>query len=262
MAYGEPTAPRAGLVSVTFRALPPDRVASLAAAAGLAGIEWGGDVHVPHGDLAAARRVRRWTVDAGLAVASYGSYWRAGDAAPGEGPDPDAVLSTAEALGAPHVRVWAGRQGSADCPEDLRRRIAEDLAAFAASAADRGLAVSLEYHGGTLTDTAASALRLLDEAGAPGLRLYWQPLGGRTPDERAADLARVAPRLSNLHVYQWAGDERRPLAEGGAEWTRYLRIARGTGAPGWALLEFVRGDDPARLAEDAAALRSWLETEG
>ncbi len=49
---------RAGLCSVTFRALPPERIVALAAAAGLDVIEWGGDVHVPPGRSDTRRRSR------------------------------------------------------------------------------------------------------------------------------------------------------------------------------------------------------------
>jgi hypothetical protein len=40
-----------GLVSITFRQLSPPAIIDLVRQAGLEGIEWGGDVHVPHGDL-------------------------------------------------------------------------------------------------------------------------------------------------------------------------------------------------------------------
>src|SRR5215212_11999351 len=97
-----------GLVSVTFRPLAPREIVQLAAAAGLRGIEWGGDIHVPHGDLQAARAVRQITADAGLQVLAYGSYFRFQPAAAFE-----PVLETALALGAPLIRIWAGSQPSA-----------------------------------------------------------------------------------------------------------------------------------------------------
>ena len=49
---------RTGLVSVTFRQLPADEVVAVAAKAGLAAIEWGGDVHVPLGNLVTAKLVK------------------------------------------------------------------------------------------------------------------------------------------------------------------------------------------------------------
>jgi len=73
----------------------------------------------------------------------------------------------------------------------------------------------------------------------------------------------MAPFLANLHVYHWLDTyERRPLAEGALPWLSYLRAATAattaTSGPRWALLEFVRDDDPTRLAEDAATLLRWI----
>ena len=68
---------RTGLVSVTFRQLPADEVPEMAAKAGLAAIEWGGDVHVPLGNLVAAQRVKALSEVHGLEIAAYGSYLRA-----------------------------------------------------------------------------------------------------------------------------------------------------------------------------------------
>jgi 3-dehydroshikimate dehydratase len=48
-----------GLVSVTLRSLPPQEIIALAVKAGMKAIEWGGDVHVPPGDVAAASEIGR-----------------------------------------------------------------------------------------------------------------------------------------------------------------------------------------------------------
>ncbi|MGW2900916.1 hypothetical protein ACWDAO_41745, partial [Streptomyces sp. NPDC001212] len=73
-----------GLVSVTFRTLSAEAVISLAAEAGLGAVEWGGDVHVPAGAFATAERVRERSADAGLEIAAYGSYHRAGQSDPAD----------------------------------------------------------------------------------------------------------------------------------------------------------------------------------
>ena len=44
------TGVRAGLCSITFRSLDVATIIDLAVSAGLDGIEWGADVHVPVGD--------------------------------------------------------------------------------------------------------------------------------------------------------------------------------------------------------------------
>ena len=98
-----------GLVSISFRKLSWQDTLSLAKTAGLEAIEWGGDVHVPHGDVALAREVGEATRAAGLEVAAYGSYYRLGEPAP----DFSDVLASAKALGAPIIRIWAGSYGPA-----------------------------------------------------------------------------------------------------------------------------------------------------
>jgi len=246
-----------GLVSITFRKLSPQEIVTLVADAGLAGIEWGGDIHVPHGDDARAAEVRRMTADAGLAVAAYGSYYRVGE-------ENDfafeQVLDTAVALGAPTVRVWAGRKGSDDADADYRRGVVAEAQRLADLAAPAGLTLSFEFHRKTLTDTNASALRLYEEIGHPSVRAYWQPSMDMEPAERLEGLRGLLPVLSNLHVYHWAhGTERRPLAEGAAEWAQYLSAAKESGRDHYALIEFVKDDRPAAFLADAAALRQWLE---
>lgn len=263
---------RPGLVSVTFRALAPREIVALAARCGLEGVEWGGDVHVPN--ATAAGEVRRMTADAGLAVAAYGSYWRA------EGPF-GPVLEAAAALGAPTVRVWAGREGSSAAN---RGPVADALREACVAAAKAGLTVSLEYHAGTLTDTLASTLELVRRVDHPAVRLLWQPVPERTPAERLEEVRAVLPWLSNLHVFQWsrpAGETvRHPLAEGFEEWREVIEsVERGArsgecgeerakplAAPHselptspFALLEFLPGDDPALLPREAATLRRILE---
>jgi sugar phosphate isomerase/epimerase len=248
-----------GLVSVTFRALSPGEIVDLVAQAGLACIEWGGDVHVPHGDVACAREVYRRTADAGLTVCSYGSYYRAGT---GEPPAFEAVVESALALHAPLVRVWAGRRGSADADAAYWRAVVEDSRRIFALAQEAGLGVAYEYHNNTLTDRNASALRLLHEVAplgpaaepSSGLSSYWQALNGMDEPTRLEGLQAVLPWLSHVHVQQG----RRPLAEGTEPWLRRLEIVRGTGRDHCALIEFVEDDLQEAFLRDAAALLDWI----
>ncbi|MCY3024337.1 MAG: TIM barrel protein [Planctomycetota bacterium] len=264
---------RAGLTSVTFRKLAPREIARLAAEAGLAGIEWGGDIHVPHGDLAAAARAAALTRDAGLQVASYGSYYRVGQ----EEPDTfSRVLETALTLGAPIIRVWAGRLGSSQADQAHRDRVAADGRRIAGLAAERGIRIACEWHGNTLTDSAASATALFDAVGHPAFQTYWQPHQRMSCEECLRDMDAALPRLAGLHVFHW--DEQRarrlPLQEGEAAWKQYLaKVVRGgplalpspRGGEGktprsslFVLLEFVVDDSPEQMLRDAEVLRSWL----
>ena len=247
---------RMGLCSVTFRDLSPSDVVERAVAAGIDGIEWGADVHVPPGEDGLAADVRRWCRDAGLACPSYGSYLAAGKSSE-ERVAP--VLATATALGASNARVWCPFGAPPGSDAALLERTAADLAAWAAMADDHGLTLSVEFHVGTFTETAAGTNELLDAAGRPdNLFTYWQPVEGR---HHLAEASTIHSDVSHVHVFHWAsGGERRPLSEGQA-WPALLqRLAAPTRFTGerFAFLEFVRDDAPEQLVEDAATLRTWL----
>ena len=253
-----------GLCSVTFRHLSVPEVVALTSTAGLDGVEWGGDVHVPVGDLRGAADAARCTTDAGLRVASYGSYLFADQGSLGGiGP----VLDTAEALGTDLVRVWCPFGIEPDASHDERARVADVLTAWASVAAERDMTLYLEFHGGTLTATASSTRALLEAVGAHNLATAWQPpywdrspTGAPRPGE-VDDLARLTPWLAHVHVYEWTADlTRRPLVAGEGHWPATLAGAT-PGRPGldrFALLEFVADDDPVTLAADAATLLRWL----
>lgn len=251
-----------GLVSVTFRKLAANEIIALAAQAGLAGIEWGGDLHVPHGEVGTAREVGQRTRDAGLAVAAYGSYYRAGAA----GPDGFAqIVETAVALGTKIIRVWPGNVGSDRATAEQRKTITDDARRCAELAAAAGLTIACEWHGGTLTDTADSARALLTAVDHPAFKTYWQPRAKVPPADVLSDMDAALPYLAGVHVFHWdqTGD-RRPLAEGAADWRMYfekLAAAPGGTAGQYALLEFVRNDDPAQFLLDAATLKGWLALE-
>ncbi len=253
-----------GLCSVTMRQLGIEEVARLAAEAGLRAIEWGGDVHVPPGDADAAQRARRASDAAGVTCASYGSYLLAdGDGSPAT---VARVLDTAVDLGAPNVRVWTPfgvLPGSSRTNE-----VVDALGAASAAASERDLTLGIEFHGGTLTETASSATALLDAVGATNLSTYWQPpywLPARPVVDDVTEVVALAPRLAHVHVYEWLGaEERRPLREGSQRWRAVLGALRSGAGPRTsptsrtAFLEFVAADDPAALLRDARTLLDLL----
>ena len=248
-----------GLVSVTFRKLTPAQIVALVKQAGLKGIEWGGDIHVPHGDLGRAREVRELTLENGLTTAAYGSYYRVGQSE-SAGLAFEQVLASAVELGAPTIRVWPGVAGSAETDEEGRWKIIQDLRRIAGLAARAGVSISTEFHGGTLTDTNESANKLLVEVDQPNVLTCWQPHNGEATDECIAGLREVLPRVSNIHVFHWwpTAAERHPLAEGAERWGRFLEVLKMAPGDRYALLEFVQGDAPESFVRDAATLRQWL----
>lgn len=252
-----------GLVSVTFRKLPVAEVAQWAYRASLAAIEWGGDVHVPHGNIEAAWAARAETTERGMVVSSYGSYYRLGESE-GQGLSFDAVLDTALELETEMIRVWAGSRDSERYSLDEWAAAVEDARRICRLAAVAGVTVALEYHGKTITNTLDSALRFLQDVGAANLKTYWQPRTGPTPEQNLAELNAVMPYLANVHVFQWSKGEdgktvRHPLSEGKEEWTGYLKTAARDKEDRYALLEFVKEDKPEQLFEDTDILGAIIE---
>jgi hypothetical protein len=242
-----------GLVSVTFRKLPPREIVSLVAQAGLDGIEWGGDVHVPHGDLAAARDVQRMTEDTGLRVLAYGSYFRC---RPGEPFKP--VLETALALGAPLIRIWAGQLGSAEADAAYREGVVAQSRNAVELAEAHNITVAYEFHEKTLADTGESVVALLRSA--PGMQTLWQPSIDVDSPAQLHSLKLVLPWLANVHVIHRdaATRVRLPLAGSERDWRIWLDTASAGNSNLAALLEFVRDDDPEQFLRDTATLLTLI----
>lgn len=240
---------RAGLVSITFRNKTPREIVALMKRAGLSQVEWGGDVHVKP-SAGSAAEVRRMTEGEGLRTSVYGSYYRLEENAFGP------WLDEAEALGAPVIRVWAGRKGSAEVDEREREALVRTLNDCVRQAAERNIVVSLEYHPNTLTDNRDSVRRLMQES---AVSFHWQPRWDWPEEERLAALKEVAPRLTCVHTFTWRhegkGIVRLPLSDGEEMWNQVPALSANVPV----LLEFVENDSDEALLRDAAWLRAMLE---
>ncbi len=251
-----------GLVSVTYRALKPHAVLALAQAAGLSRIEWGGDIHVPHGDFVAAENVGAITRAAGLSVVSYGTYYRAGTNGSAYRETFQTVLDTAAALGAPSLRLWTGSKNSEEVSASERSALTAELQVCADMAAICEKRIAFEYHSGTLTNTAASAVQLIQEIDRENVDLYWQPNQYLSFTENLQALNTVLPYVSNVHVFAWTCAARHLLAEHADFWKAYIgAIAADHHRPSSLrslLLEFVPGNDPDLLISEAETLHRIL----
>lgn len=245
-----------GLVSVSFRNLTPEKIVELTKQAQLEGIEWGGDVHVPAGDVETAKRVRKLTEDAGLKVFAYGSYYR-----PGEQPVEEfmPVLECAKALGAPVIRVWAGAKWSWRADEAYVQKVISDTQAICDIAAKENIAVSYEYHGWTLTDNRFSATEVHREVGRENMALYWQPNFCLTDEENILALRMVLPRMKDVHVFFWdCLGERFPLQDAEPLWQQFVDIIRKDEKPHRLMLEFFKDNSIEQFAQDAQTLKKLV----
>lgn len=239
-----------GICSVTLRESGIDDVVRISSDAGLAGIEWGTDVHVR--DAESAAHAKKATDAAGLTVLSLGSYYRAGDFG-----DFGATLELAATLGAPRIRIWAGELGSADARDGHWDAVVKDTQRVADLAAERGIAIAFEYHGDTLTDSPETTLELLRRVNHANVGTYWQPAVGLSDQQALDSLHQVLPHVVGVHCFSWGPEaERFPLRNRKLLWQRVSDALRGNGKDMDIMLEFVEDDLPDNVRNDAAFLHT------
>ena len=228
-----------GLVSATFRQLTADDVIKLVKQAGLDGIEWSGDLHCPPGFTDLAKGIKEKTEEAGLKVLSYGSYYKVGtemDFAP--------VLETAKALSSPNIRVWAYNK---EAPNEAEyEKVIADTKNIRDLAKAENITISYEYHPKSLTYSAASALKLLNDV--TGTFTYWQENVKISKNANREEIAEIKPFIKNVHLLSSFGEQRENLDF--KEWFTYLEGLDFE----CALLEFVKHNDPREFLIDAETL--------
>lgn len=244
-----------GLVSVSFRDHTPAKIAATAHACGLSCIEWGSDVHAPAADAAQLAAVAAVSAENHIRISSYGSYFKIGRDAPSDFPP---YIRAAKALGTKIIRLWCGTKGYAAYTADELARLFADCREIERMAAAADVTVCMECHGGTVTDCVEGAAALMDAVGSAHFRMYWQPNQFRTVEENLRYAAFCAPYTEVIHVFNWQGKAKYPLAAAADVWRRYLACFPEQ-IP--LLLEFMPDGRIESLAAEAAALRALAEGE-
>lgn len=242
---------KTGLTSVSFRKLSVDEVIALAKKAGVDGIEWGSDVHVPPLDIDYVKEVAEKTRNAGLEVISYGSYYYLGS-----GDDFAPYIEAAKALGTGTIRIWGGKKEKWELSGVEYEALVEEMRRIGIQAALSDITVCLEYHGHSITATAEDAAAFVKDVDLSSVRLYWQAIIGRSMDDNLADIDIVAQYLTNVHVFNYVDGKQELLsyADGPNEWRAYAdRIAKIPGDRAF-MTEFCKGGLPESFISDAALL--------
>lgn len=257
---------KTGLVSISFRDLSVKEIIELTVKANLDAIEWGGDVHVPHGNIDKAKKVKEMTKKANLSVAAYGSYYKAG-CKNEEISSFDEILKTAKALGAPLIRVWAGNKGTKNATDQDWQDVINDTKRITKMAANEGIKIAYEYHQNTLTDTPESTKKLISQVNHSNIYTYWQPPHHLNSKERKKDLIEILPWLTNVHVFHWTHNperEKHPLLEAKQDWINYLSLIKKNEnnmrvKKHFAMLEFIKNDSIDQFYEDANELNNIID---
>ena len=241
----------AGLVSISFRDRTPEEIVKYTALAGLDGIEWGGDVHSPHGDISAANKIRALTEQNKLTIPEYGSYYKIATSEPELF---DGVLASAKALGTKIIRVWAGSKASDCFKNDEYAAAVADAKRICALAGD--ITVALECHPKTLTDDYYTALAFIHDVDMPNLKMFWQPNQYRPLEYNLEAIKALLPYIVSVHVFSWVRNDKYPLAYGESSWKKYIELLSAKELN--YMLEFMHDGNIETLAETARVLREWL----
>ncbi len=244
---------RLGLTSITFRDKSVEEIIALCTSTGLNTIEWGGDVHVPSGNVERAQAVKVLCDEAGIRCDSYGSYYKGTSLE-----DFIPVLDCAQLLETKVIRIWAGRIAPDSIQAAEFDLLVEHLQAACDAAADLGIDLGLEYHRRSMTQTKEGTLKLIKAVNRKNLKTYWQPNPELSFDEHLEEIKVLAPYLITMHVFHWGSENERYLLsekEGIEKWLAYYATARLCGCEPNALIEYVKDDDVENLEFDAASLK-------
>ena len=192
-----------GMTSLTLKDESVAKVIRLAKEACLDGIEWGvSDEHMPLGDAARAAEIQKLSKENGIEIFSLGSYCYMEDQE-----ECDMALETAALLGAPIIRIWAGKNAPCDCDDSYRNTIVSNTLYMAEKAAKLGIVLGFEYHPWTLTETCDEAMWLVECINRNNVGLYWQPQYSLSLEENIRDRNRILPFcVGNMHVQNYNPD--------------------------------------------------------
>jgi sugar phosphate isomerase/epimerase len=155
-----------------------------------------------------------------------------------------------------HVRTWIDRAAELDAPtlrllsgnwiqgtpeEELEERVVRRIESLLPYAAEKGVTLALENHGGGVTVTAEQLLRLVREIEGPnfGVNLDTGNFHGQDP---YAEIAAAAPYAVNVQVKTEI--RRRGRTKEVADLAKVIGILREARYSGYIVLEYDAAEDP------------------
>lgn len=149
-------------------------------------------------------------------------------------------VDRAAELDAPVIRIFAGTVAKGDDEQTAVARAIEGIKASLPYAAERGVTLALENHGG-ITASPAQLLKLVKAIDAPnfGINLDTGNFHGADP---YADLALLAPYAVNVQVKTEISRAGKPKEE--ADLSKVVAVLREARYSGYVVLEYEAAEDP------------------
>jgi sugar phosphate isomerase/epimerase len=143
-------------------------------------------------------------------------------------------------LDAPVIRIFAGSVPKGEAEEQAVERAIEGIRASLPYAAERGVTLALENHGG-ITATPDQIFRLVKAVDAPNFGVNLDTGNFHTEDPYS-DLAQLAPYAVNVQVKTEI--QRKGQKKEEADLGRLIRILRDAHYSGYVVLEYEAAEDP------------------
>ena len=241
---------RIGVASVTFRNKSVAEIVEIAKKAGVGYIEWGADVHVK--TLDDAEKAKALCDSNGIAICSYGSYYRVGS---GDMSDWKRICENADAMGASSVRVWLGNKNSEKTSEEEYAYLLNDLKAICSVAKKYNLLVCPECHDNTFNNNTDAFLKIREELGADNFKTYFQSRYFRF-DYDMDRIERTFDYIENVHVsYRDLKKEQRFRKKDGKYLDKILKKLDSLDFDGVILVEFTKGSKEKNFMKDIRKLK-------
>lgn len=151
-------------------------------------------------------------------------------------------------LGAPAIRIFAGNEQKDEDRETTLARCAVNCQTACDYAADKGVMLALENHGG-VTAKAEGLLEIVRQVDSPAFGVNFDSGNFRSTSDPYAELEQIAPYAVNAQV-------KVEIAPNGqkeeTDLARVLTILRDAGYSGWVALEYEAAEEPIE------AIPRWL----
>ena len=148
-------------------------------------------------------------------------------------------IDHAATLGAPVIRVFAGKMKKGNSEDDTYRYMVSALEECCEYAGQHGVFLALENHGGP-TATADGLLRFVHDVQSPWFAVNLDT-GNFHEGDIYAQIEKVAPYAVNVQVKVVHST---PEGEKPADFARLAKIMRGVGYRGYIVLEYEESGDP------------------
>ncbi len=159
------------------------------------------------------------------------------------------VMDDCCTLGSPLLKIFTGRVASDDITPEQRGLSMAFLRELLDEAASRGLTVTSETHGRTLTDNVSAAESVLSELGADNFKICFQPFDLADTERAVRDFDSLAAHVAHVHLQARDDNGFCLMKDAPMDFRAFVGHLKKSGFDGLLSVEFVKGCSPRDSAD-------------